>query len=89
MSGCGFDEGSSQVLAYHPGQFEHADLRLGEDGQQLGVGIDGAFVPGVLQTLKVSARPGPANRTTTPFPDPLEHLSETLQLNLRFLQATI
>ena len=39
------------MLAHHPGQLEHRHLRLAEHRQQLGVGIDRAFVSGFLQVL--------------------------------------
>ena len=43
--------------AHNPGQLEHRHLPLAEDGQQLGVGVHGAFVGGVLQALSLDVVP--------------------------------
>ena len=39
------------MLAHNAGQLKHRHLRLAKHGQQLGVGVDGAFVGGVLQVV--------------------------------------
>ena len=48
---------STQMLAHNPSQLKHRHLRLAEDRQQLGVGIDVAFVGAVLQVLGLDVVP--------------------------------
>ena len=48
---------SRQVLAHNARQFKHRHLGLAEHGQQLGVGIDGALVGGVLQVVGLDVVP--------------------------------
>lgn len=43
--------------AHAPGQLEYRHLRIDEDRQQPGVGVDGALVSGVLQALGLDGVP--------------------------------
>lgn len=45
------------MLAHNTSQLKHRHLRLAEHGQQLGVGVDGALVGGVLQALGLDVVP--------------------------------
>src|SRR5574343_885026 len=42
---------SAQVFAHNARQFEHRDLVFAKDLAQLGIGVDGALVGGVLQAI--------------------------------------
>ena len=48
---------STQMLAHNSGQLKHRDLRFSKHGQQLGVGVDEAFVFCVLQVFGLDVVP--------------------------------
>ena len=45
------------MFAHNARQLKHRDLRLAEHGQQLGVGVDVAFVGAVLQVFSLDVVP--------------------------------
>ena len=48
---------SRQVFANQTSQFKHRDLIFAKHGFKFGIGVDGAFVGGVLQALRLDVVP--------------------------------